>query len=163
MTFTGLEYTVSQPGLNPAGVPDHSSILWKLRSRGELRQPFSFYWDCGDRQCPNCTVRTMGALGVRARERGGVAGDGGAAGLPLSRLALMQLLLPPWRRMLIGGIALEVLLMSLLAPAFLSVRWTVYATAASVPPLAPSSGEATQRQLIPEAARPRLSPMQIVR
>ncbi len=85
------------------------------------------------------------------------------AGLLLSRLALMQLLLPPWRRMLIGGIALEVLLMSLLAPAFLSVRWTVYATAASVPPLAPSSGEATQRQLIPEAARPRLSPMQIVR
>jgi len=108
------------------------------------------------------TVRTMGALGCML-VRGGVAGGGGAAGLLLSRLALMQLLLPPWRRMLIGGIALEVLLMSLLAPAFLSVRWTVYATAASVPPLAPSSGEATQRQLIPEAARPRLSPMQTAR
>src|SRR5262245_30720780 len=53
ITFTDLEYTVSQPDLNAAGVSYHSSILWKLRSRGELRQPFSFYWDCGARQCPN--------------------------------------------------------------------------------------------------------------
>ena len=52
ITFTNLEYTVLQPGLNPTGISYHSSILWKLRSRGELRQPFSFYWDCGDRQCP---------------------------------------------------------------------------------------------------------------
>jgi predicted aspartyl protease len=53
ITFTNLEYTVSQPGINPTGVSYHSSILWKLRSRGELRQPFSFYWNCDERQCPN--------------------------------------------------------------------------------------------------------------
>jgi hypothetical protein len=53
ITFTNLEYTVSQPGINPTGVSYHSSILWKLRSRGELRQPFSFYWNCAERQCPN--------------------------------------------------------------------------------------------------------------
>ena len=49
--------------------------------------------------------------------------------------------------------------MSLLALAFLRVRWTAYAAASSVPPLTPSCGEATQRQLIPEAARSRPSPM----
>src|SRR5712691_2131484 len=87
---------------------------------------------------------------------GVVAGGSGAAGLLLSRLALMQPLLPLSRRVLIGGVALEVLLMSLLALAFLRVWWTAYAAASLVPPLAPSCGEATQKQLIPEAARPRL-------
>jgi clan AA aspartic protease (TIGR02281 family) len=53
ITFTNMEYTVSQPDLNAAGISYHSSILWKLRPRGELRQPFSFYWDCGARHCPN--------------------------------------------------------------------------------------------------------------
>ena len=46
---------------------------------------------------------------------GAVAGGSGAAGLLLSSLALMQPLLPLWRRVLIGGVALEVFLMSLLA------------------------------------------------
>jgi hypothetical protein len=50
ITFTNLEYTVSQPGFNPTGVSYHSSILWKLRSRGEPRQLFSFYWNCAERQ-----------------------------------------------------------------------------------------------------------------
>ncbi|HSX80943.1 MAG TPA: retropepsin-like aspartic protease [Candidatus Saccharimonadia bacterium] len=59
ITFTNLEYTVSQPEINPAGVSYHSSILWKLRSGGELRQPFSFYWDCGDRQCPNWVATAL--------------------------------------------------------------------------------------------------------
>jgi predicted aspartyl protease len=52
ITFTNLAYTVFQPGFNPTGISYHSSILWKLRSRGELRQPFSFYWDCGGPPCP---------------------------------------------------------------------------------------------------------------
>jgi len=90
---------------------------------------------------------------------GVVAGGSGVVGIFLSRLALMQPLLPPWRRVLIGGAGLEALLMSLLALAFLRVRWTAYAAASSVPPLTPSCGEATQRQLIPEAARSRPSPM----
>jgi hypothetical protein len=51
---------------------------------------------------------------------GVVAGGSGVAGLLLSRLALMQPLLPLWRQVLIGGVALEVLLMSLLALAFLA-------------------------------------------
>ena len=51
ITFTQLEYTVSQPGINPAGVTRNSSILWKLRPRGEIRHPFSFYWYCADIQC----------------------------------------------------------------------------------------------------------------
>ena len=51
---------------------------------------------------------------------GAVAGGSGAAGLLLSSLALMQPLLPLWRRVLIGGVALEVFLMSLLALAFLA-------------------------------------------
>ena len=51
LTFTQLEYTVSQPGINPAGITRHSSILWKLRPRGEIRHPFSFYWYCTDFQC----------------------------------------------------------------------------------------------------------------
>ena len=92
-----------------------------------------------------------------------MAGGSGAAVILLIRLALMQPLLPLWRRVLIGGVTLEALLISLLALAFLRVRWTAYAAASSVPPLAPSCGEATQRQLIPEAAGPRLAPMQIVR
>jgi hypothetical protein len=94
---------------------------------------------------------------------GVVAGGSGAAGILLSRLALMQPLCPLWRRVLLGGVALEGLLISLLALAFLRVRWTAYAAASSVAPLAPSCGEATRRQLIPKAARPRLSPMQTVR
>ena len=60
----------------------------------------------------------MGAL-VALLVGGVVAGGSGAAGLLLSSLALMQPLLPLWRRVLIGGVALEVLLMSLLALAFL--------------------------------------------
>jgi len=94
---------------------------------------------------------------------GVVAGGSGVAGIVLSCLALMRPLLPLWRRVLLGGVALEVLLISLLALAFLGVRWTAYAAASSGPPLAPSCGEATQGQLIPPAARPRLSPMKTVR
>jgi predicted aspartyl protease len=51
ITFTHLESTVSQPGVNTAGVTRQSSILWKLRPRGELRHPFSFYWYCADINC----------------------------------------------------------------------------------------------------------------
>ena len=91
-----------------------------------------------------------------------MAGGSGAGGLLVSRLALTQSLLPLWQRVLIGGLALEMLLMSLLALAFLRVRWTACAAASSVPPLAPSCGTATQRRLIPEAAGPRPQPMQMV-
>lgn len=51
ITFTQLDYTVSQPDVNAAGATHSSSILWKLRPRGELRHPFSFYWYCADIQC----------------------------------------------------------------------------------------------------------------
>src|SRR5262245_40868854 len=51
LTFTQMEYTISQPGVNPAGTTRHTTILWKLRPRGELRQPFSFYWFCDASQC----------------------------------------------------------------------------------------------------------------
>lgn len=54
---------------------------------------------------------------------GGVAGGSGVAGILLSRLAVTQPLLPVWSRVLIGGAALEVLLMSLLALAYLRAWW----------------------------------------
>jgi len=94
---------------------------------------------------------------------GVVAGGSSAVGILLSCVVLMQPLLPLWRRVLIGGIALEALLVSLLALAFLRVRWAAYTAVSSAPPRASSCGEATPRQLIPEAARPRLSSTQIVR
>lgn len=51
ITFTQLDYTVSQPDIHAAGVTQSSPILWKLRPRGELRHPFSLYWYCADLQC----------------------------------------------------------------------------------------------------------------
>jgi predicted aspartyl protease len=51
LTFTQMEYTISQPDVNPAGITRHATILWKLRPRGELRQPFSFYWFCTASLC----------------------------------------------------------------------------------------------------------------
>jgi predicted aspartyl protease len=53
VTFTHLEQTVSQPSVNAVGEARHSSMLWKLRPHGELRQPFSFYWYCATGDCPN--------------------------------------------------------------------------------------------------------------
>jgi hypothetical protein len=93
---------------------------------------------------------------------GGVAGGSGAMGILLSCLALRQPLLSVWQRVLIGGVALEVLLMSLLALAFLRVHWTARAAASSAQPLASSCDETTQRPLLPEATGPRLWPIQIV-
>ena len=53
LTLTSLAQTVSQPGVNAAGVSHHFPILWKLRPHGELRQPLSFYWYCAEAQCQN--------------------------------------------------------------------------------------------------------------
>lgn len=90
---------------------------------------------------------------------GGVAGGSGAVGILLSCLALMRPLLSVWQRVLIGGVALEVLLMSLLALAFLRAHWTARAAASSAPPLALSLDEATQTPLMPEVTGPRLWPI----
>lgn len=53
ITLTHMEQTVSQPGVHTTGVTRQFPIHWKLRPRGELRQPFSFYWYCADTQCHN--------------------------------------------------------------------------------------------------------------
>jgi hypothetical protein len=46
LTFTNLEYTISQPAFNPTGETRQAVISWKLRPYGELRLPFSSYWYC---------------------------------------------------------------------------------------------------------------------
>lgn len=51
VTLTHAAYTISQPGVNAAGVSEQKALLWKLQPRGELRHPFSFYWYCSELQC----------------------------------------------------------------------------------------------------------------
>jgi predicted aspartyl protease len=57
ITFTQAKYTISQPGINAAGVSEQQTILWKLRPHGELRQPISFYWYCTEFDCARVALR----------------------------------------------------------------------------------------------------------
>jgi predicted aspartyl protease len=60
LTFTHLEYTISQPAFNPTGETRQAVIIWKLRPYGELRLPFSSYWYCATTLTTAC--RRGGAI-----------------------------------------------------------------------------------------------------
>lgn len=57
ITFTQAKFTISQPGINAAGVSEQQTILWKLQPHGELRQPMSFYWYCAEFDCDQVDLR----------------------------------------------------------------------------------------------------------
>jgi len=54
LTFTHLEYTISQPAFNPTGETRQAVIIWKLHPYGELRLPFSSYWYCAATLATDC-------------------------------------------------------------------------------------------------------------
>jgi predicted aspartyl protease len=53
VTFRHLQYTISQPGVNPAGETQQANIRWTLHPHGELRHPLSSYIYCLEVQCQN--------------------------------------------------------------------------------------------------------------
>jgi predicted aspartyl protease len=53
VTFTHLEYTMTQPGLIPIGDTQRATIAWRLHPHGELRHPFYSYIYCSETPCQN--------------------------------------------------------------------------------------------------------------
>ena len=53
VTFTHLEYTMTQPGVVPIGDTQRATIAWRLHPYGELRHPFSSYIYCSETPCQN--------------------------------------------------------------------------------------------------------------
>jgi predicted aspartyl protease len=51
VTFTYLEYTMTQPGVVPIGDTQRATIAWRLQPYGELRHPFSSYIYCAEPPC----------------------------------------------------------------------------------------------------------------
>jgi aspartyl protease family protein len=53
VTFTYLEYTMTQPGVVPIGDTQRATIAWRLHPYGELRHLFSSYIYCAEPPCRN--------------------------------------------------------------------------------------------------------------
>lgn len=51
ITFTQMEYRVSQPGVKEFGVTQQKALAWTLKPHGELRKPFAVYWYCSSGHC----------------------------------------------------------------------------------------------------------------
>jgi hypothetical protein len=62
VTFTHLEYTMSQPDIVPIGDTQRATIAWRLHPYGELRHPFYSSIYCSEMPCQNWGPRLRGGI-----------------------------------------------------------------------------------------------------